>query len=400
MSTLLEAAVDESNRGTILICEDEAIVSAELKQQLSKNGYTVVGVASTGEAAIDIAEKEHPDLALMDIMIDGDMDGTDVAKILRDKFEISTVFLTAYSDKSTFESAKLSNPLGFLLKPVRQADLMRALELAMQVHQERQMAKKELGQLGKSYRARLQEPSNSDKPNFDESIVHVLGGFAHTLNNSLRSLSVNLDWLLNCNTLYGYERGYVERAYKSCEECANTIQKMLWTSQQGIYQFKDAEIEELLDEVINSVKPQLRGNIEIKREKAKDKKYALVNQESIEQALRALIINADESMLDSGEISIKADIVHCDDAQSRNPNAKPGNYIEIQIHDEGQGISKADLPNVVKPFYSTKDTDFVRGLGLSVASGVAQRHGGWILIDSKINSGTTVRMFLPALARS
>jgi two-component system, response regulator PdtaR len=94
-------------------------------------GYGIVGVASRADRAIELARQHHPDLALMDVHIQGDQDGTETARMLRDEFNVPSVFLTAYSDDQTIKSALASNPLGYLVKPFVDRELRAAVELAL-----------------------------------------------------------------------------------------------------------------------------------------------------------------------------------------------------------------------------------------------------------------------------
>ena len=96
------------NKTNILIVEDEAIVAKDIQQSLKKAGYNVVGVASTGEKAIELANEKKPDLVLMDIMLKGPMSGIEAAEEIRLALNIPVVFLTAYADESTFNKAKLT----------------------------------------------------------------------------------------------------------------------------------------------------------------------------------------------------------------------------------------------------------------------------------------------------
>src|ERR1051326_4170459 len=94
----------------ILIVEDEQITAEDLRDIVTELGYTVTDVVSNGAAAIDRAAKNTPDMALMDIRIRGDMDGTETARILRERFNVPVVYLTAHPDRATPERAKLAEP--------------------------------------------------------------------------------------------------------------------------------------------------------------------------------------------------------------------------------------------------------------------------------------------------
>lgn len=116
----------------VLIVEDELIISEELKAVLIANSFEVVGQADNAESAINLATETEPDLALLDININGTKDGIAVASHLSESMKIGIVFLSAYNDKKYLDRAKLVKPHAYLTKPFRESDLLMALELAFQ----------------------------------------------------------------------------------------------------------------------------------------------------------------------------------------------------------------------------------------------------------------------------
>ena len=114
----------------ILIVEDEKIISEDIKRVLTKYGYYVSGIVSEGQEAIETVERTKPDMVTMDIRLSGKISGTEAAKIIHEKFNTPVVFITAYSDDENIEDAKLSKPFGFLLKPVRERELLATLKIA------------------------------------------------------------------------------------------------------------------------------------------------------------------------------------------------------------------------------------------------------------------------------
>lgn len=115
----------------IFVLEDEALVSLEIQERLQSFGYKVCGAASSGEEAIEMLEKIKPDMALIDIRLKGELNGIDVAEIMREKHRIPYVFLTSYSDKTTVEKAKMTYPFAYLLKPVDEHALRTSIEITM-----------------------------------------------------------------------------------------------------------------------------------------------------------------------------------------------------------------------------------------------------------------------------
>src|SRR5579871_1889403 len=120
----------------ILIVEDERITAEDLRDILTDLGYLVTGSVASGAEAIAQAEQNPPDVALMDIRIKGEMDGTETARVLRDRFNIPVVYLTAHADTTTLSRAKLAQPLGYITKPFQEAELYAGIEIALHKHNE------------------------------------------------------------------------------------------------------------------------------------------------------------------------------------------------------------------------------------------------------------------------
>jgi PAS domain S-box-containing protein len=118
----------------ILVVEDEGIIAKDIQSTLNRSGYSVIAIASSGEEAIKKAMETHPDLVLMDIVLQGDMDGVAAAEKIRDRFDIPVVYLTAYSDDTTLQRAKITEPYGYILKPFQERELYTTIEMALYKH--------------------------------------------------------------------------------------------------------------------------------------------------------------------------------------------------------------------------------------------------------------------------
>ena len=116
---------------SILVVEDEMLVAMDIRNKLKALGYEVRGVVATGEEAIRRAEETRPDLVLMDIQLNGRINGVEAARVIRQQFRLPVVFLTAYHDSETLEQVKDVDPSGYLLKPFEGRHLRTAVELAL-----------------------------------------------------------------------------------------------------------------------------------------------------------------------------------------------------------------------------------------------------------------------------
>lgn len=119
------------NRASILIVEDEAIVALELRLQLQDMGYTVTGVAASGEEAIAAVAKAVPQLILMDVRLQGKVDGIAAAEAIRQRHDVPLIFLTSHSDDATVQRAARTGAYGYLTKPYQVKELRAGIEVAL-----------------------------------------------------------------------------------------------------------------------------------------------------------------------------------------------------------------------------------------------------------------------------
>lgn len=118
----------------ILVVENERIVAEDIKKTLNNLGYDVSGIASSGEEAVKKAKELNPDLALMDIVLEGNMDGIDAAGQIYSSLGIPVVYLTAYADEERLQRVKISEPFGYILKPFEERELHTTIETALYKH--------------------------------------------------------------------------------------------------------------------------------------------------------------------------------------------------------------------------------------------------------------------------
>jgi two-component system response regulator LytT len=120
----------EMSKLKVLIVEDDLMISESLKDILRILNHKVVGVADNADEAIELCNKDLPDLALLDIQISGDIDGVDLAEIIRDQFDIPFIFTTAYADNETVLRARDKGPFGYLVKPYGVKEVNAAIQIA------------------------------------------------------------------------------------------------------------------------------------------------------------------------------------------------------------------------------------------------------------------------------
>ena len=118
----------------ILITEDEIITAIDIREKLERFGYVVTDIASSGDDAIASIQKDYPDLILMDILIQGDINGIQTAELIRRDHDIPIIFLTAHADRPTLKKAKAAVPHGYIVKPYKDEELFSVIEMALHKH--------------------------------------------------------------------------------------------------------------------------------------------------------------------------------------------------------------------------------------------------------------------------
>jgi len=132
----------------IFIVEDEAIVANDIKETLKSLGYTVPGIAKSGELALEKVKETKPDLVLMDIHLAGQLDGVETAGKIHALYDIPVIYLTAYADKALLDRAKVTEPYGYVIKPYDERELHSVIEMALYKHRiEREIKKRERSSL-------------------------------------------------------------------------------------------------------------------------------------------------------------------------------------------------------------------------------------------------------------
>ena len=119
----------------ILIVEDESIIAEDISDSLISLGYGISGMVYSGEEAIEAAAKFRPDLILMDVNLQGEMDGITAAAEIRSRFQIPVVYLTAYTDENTLRRVNATKPFGYIVKPFEEKNLHTTIQLALHQHE-------------------------------------------------------------------------------------------------------------------------------------------------------------------------------------------------------------------------------------------------------------------------
>jgi PAS domain S-box-containing protein len=123
-----------ASKASILIVEDSFIVAYHLKTTLEGEGYRVLTTQDSGEGALEFMKHQRPDLVLMDIMLNGLMDGVETARIVKAEYNVPIIYITALTDRDTIQRAKITEPYGYLTKPFEDREIFTVIEMALYKH--------------------------------------------------------------------------------------------------------------------------------------------------------------------------------------------------------------------------------------------------------------------------
>lgn len=367
-------------RSKILIVEDEGVLAKGYEKKLVTLGYAVAGVAFSGKEALRMVEEKKPDLILMDIKLKGKMDGVETARQIRERFNIPVVYLTAYGDGKFIKRVKITEPYGYIIKPVGERELHCNIEIALYKHKmETDISrKKELEALG---------------------IFSI--GLTHDFNNLIQIID-----------------GLIQVAQEACsinineKKCAPSLQKArerVHTAAELVKTYEDIfkgdplfkreiMLPGIIDKAISDISRPQDGNISFHLDLDENQVAIPGDETRLKEVFSNLLLNAVEAMnpQKGGKITITAEDITLGPENSLL--LKQGTYVKVSIRDEGEGIPAENLKKVFIPYFSTKD-NFTKkglGLGLTICYSIIKRHDGHIDIESETHKGTTVNVYLPA----
>lgn len=167
---------DRLENAKILIVEDESIVAMDIESRLKTHGYST-SIAYSGKTAVKKAEEILPDLILMDIMLNDEIDGIQAAEQINKSLDIPVVYLTAYSDPNTLQRAKITQPFGYIIKPFSERELHIAIEIAIYKH----VMEKKLKESERWLSATLKSIGDAVIATDEKGVIKFINPFAEAL---------------------------------------------------------------------------------------------------------------------------------------------------------------------------------------------------------------------------
>jgi len=366
---------------SIFLVEDEAIVALDLKNNLERLGYSVIGNVPSGEEALELLKSIRPDLIIMDIKLQGTLDGIDTAAILNKQYQIPFIILSAYSDEGIIERAKHVEPYGYIIKPFGSNNLRASIEMAMY----RAQMKSEVEKLEMQLR-------QSEKM---KAVGDLAGGIAHDFNNILTVIlgyASLIDEKLSHNENIESDIDGIRHAALR----ANSLTKhLLAFSRKQVLNPEYVEINIIIENISRMVSRLIPENIVFSIISDSESQVVFIDQAQIEQVILNLVLNAKDALPQGGTLVLKSKIVKLEKKIFVTTGTVPkGVYVSISVKDNGTGISSDDINHIFDPFFTTKPLHKGTGLGLASVYGIIEQSGGYIDVESVKGKGALFTIYL------
>ena len=229
-----------------------------------------------------------------------------------------------------------------------------------------------------------------------EAIGRLAGGVAHDFNNLLTIISGYSSILLETSGSSGTGRHELEQIRGATDRAAALTKQLLAFSRQTVMQPRHVNLNEIIRSLEKMLRRLLGEDVEMLTRLDSSLGTVRVDPSQIEQVLMNLVVNARDAMPIGGKLTIHTANIQLDDNYAaKHQYVRPGSYILLAVSDSGTGIPAEIQTRIFEPFFTTKEPGKGTGLGLPMVYGVVKQSGGSIELYSEVNSGTTVKIYLP-----
>ncbi len=366
----------------ILIVEDESIIAMTLSHTLKDLGYTVIDVVSSGEAAIQAVNQGEIDLILMDINIDGDIDGIETAAKIRQKHNIPVIYLTSYADDRTIARAEKTGSFGYILKPFKGREVRAAIQIAINKHREELLIRQTLENMEarniaqSQYMAIAAHEFRTPLTNIGLA-AEILQNFGDQLplekkqrrfegiQSSVRVMNQLIDEALTLGQIDSGSLQYYPRPTDIRAFCCDLIEE---------FQLDAGDRYTLACTYSQTITPQLTPSDSIQID---------LDESMLRTILSNLLANAIKYSPAGGEIILE---ITCEPHQ-----------VKFCLRDRGIGIPLEFQPMVFQRFVRANNVGQIKGtgLGLAIVKRLVELQHGTISIKSELGIGTEFNITLP-----
>ncbi|SFI75314.1 ATP-binding response regulator [Albimonas pacifica] len=231
-----------------------------------------------------------------------------------------------------------------------------------------------------------------------QAVGQLAGGVAHDFNNLLTAIAGHTDLLLMRHDASDADHSDLMQIRQNSNRAAALVRQMLAFSRKQTLQPRTTDLVATLTELSHLLNRLLGEKVRLKLEHGENLGLVRVDERQFEQVVMNLVVNARDAMPAGGEVRVRTRNVRFDEEFRRDRAVlPPGDYVAIEVSDEGQGIPPDRIGQIFEPFYTTKKPGEGTGLGLSTAYGIVKQTGGFIFADSPPGSGAVFTVYLPRL---
>ncbi|NEP59876.1 MAG: hybrid sensor histidine kinase/response regulator [Symploca sp. SIO2G7] len=358
----------------ILIVEDELLIAKGLSRKLTKLGYTVIDIVSSGDKAIQRATEVQPDLILMDIVIKGDMDGIETAAKIHEQLGIPVVYLTAYADDQTLERAEATGSYGYILKPFKDRELHATIKMALKKHQQQEKMQQSLLK---------NQVSMADKSRLLSIAAHDIRNPLATIQGSSEILQFYQDKLTEEKKVKHFER--IQSAIDNINQM---LEDLLIIDKAGANKLSFEPIELNVIAFCQNVLEQFQCTTkqhQLTFCSQKECYQTYLDGKLLSHILANLLSNAIKYSPEGGNVHLE---VGGDEQQ-----------MVFRVRDQGIGIPPEYHTKLFEQFERADNVGKISGtgLGLCIVKQAVDLHQGTITVESEVGAGTTFTVVLPVV---
>lgn len=346
----------------ILVVEDEGVTAMDIQAQLQSLGYDVPALAFSGEEAVVQAENLRPDLILMDIRLTGKLSGIEAATQIRERYNTPLIYLTAYADEETLQQAKITEPVGYILKPFDQRTLRSTIEMALYRHKMERQRADILVMLSHDIRNPLS----------------IIGGYADMLTEELQ----NQDLPEAKELLHRIQH----TTASVCSMVTNYLDASRLEAGQFVFYPRPLQLQALLPRLAEQYEAAIaHRHLRLTVSVAESLPDVQADVLALERVFSNLLENALKFASEQGCISIRAE-----------PH-EPQHEVVVTISNAGPEIPPDMLPHLFEKYRqaSTARPHAGVGLGLFIVKTFVEAQGGRVIAENIPSAGVRFCVFLP-----
>lgn len=360
--------------------------------------------------------------AFVDVRMPPGWDGIETVKRLWEVDpDLQVIICTAYSDYSWDEMLQKlgsSDNLVILKKPFDNVEVLQlafAFTRKWQLKRQANLKLEELTRMVAERTAEL-EVANSDlkremqervqaerqlrQAQKMEAVGQLAAGVAHDFNNILTVIHGHASMLLMRLGEGNPSAKSASEIAASADRAANLVRQLLAFSRKQLLQFRNVELGEVIRSVSGMLYQLVGERITLELQCAANVAPIFADRGMIEQVIVNLALNARDALPRGGRILLGSRAVCLSDSEAaRHPDARPGEFICLNVTDNGCGMDARTLGHLFEPFFTTKEVGKGTGLGLASVYGIVKQHQAWIEVKSQVGSGSTFEIFFPASTR-